>query len=160
MGRGEDIYQKQNMNGNNKEPTVWKRQPQDKKLEKQEPQMNSVQEDKVAIIDHKLKEVKKAEETIEKQILKLGKNLGWPDEDQTDFTSIWHRGGTRNYFQIEEELQGYFAFYTSQQIQEHMNKYLKFLKMKEEKKELIALYKNLKEERKIEQLKIMSIERD
>ena len=54
------------MNGNNKEPTVWKRQPQDKKLEKQEPQMNSVQEDKVAIIDHKLKEVKKAEETIEK----------------------------------------------------------------------------------------------
>ena len=88
---------------------------------------------------------------------RLGKNLGWPDEDHTDFMSIWHRGGTKNYFKIEEELQGYFAFYTAEQIQEHMNKYLKFIKLKEEKKELIGQYKHLREQKKIEELKVLSL---
>jgi hypothetical protein len=64
--------------------------------------------------------------------------------------SIWHRGSTnKNYFQIEEELQAYFSFYTAEEIQEHMNKYLKLRKLNEEKKEGIAKFKNLKEERKM-----------
>lgn len=91
---------------------------------------------------------------IEKVLAVLGRNLGWPEEDHKDFVSIWHRGSTvKNYFQIEEELQGYFAFYTSEQIQEHMNKYMKYRKLAEEKKELIIEYKNLKEARKIEELR-------
>ena len=49
---------------------------------------------------------------IEKGVMSLGKNLGWPEEDHTDFVSIWHRGGVKNYFQIEEELQSYFSLYT------------------------------------------------
>ena len=123
---------------NNKEVKIWERDAQNQRQKKQESQVNSAQDDKMAVLDHKLKEVKRAEETVAKEMERLGKNLGWPDEDHTDFMSIWHRGGTKNYFKIEEELQGYFAFYTTEQIQEHMNKYLKFMKMKEEKKELIA----------------------
>lgn len=48
----------------------------------------------------------------------LGKNLGWVEEDHSDFVSIWNRcHGTKNYFEIEEELGNYFNFYTGEQIQ-------------------------------------------
>lgn len=47
-----------------------------------------------------MKEREKAVESIEKIVVGLGKNLGWPEEDHNDFISIWHRGGNKNYFQI------------------------------------------------------------
>ncbi len=40
-----------------------------------------------------------------------------------------------------------------------MNKYMKWKKLGEEKRELIVAYKNLKEERKIEELKLLNLER-
>ena len=42
-------------------------------------------------------------------------------------------------------MQGYFSFYTVEQIQEHMNKYIKSKKLNEEKKEMIVEYNGLKE---------------
>lgn len=69
---------------------------------------------------------------MEKEIGGLGRNLGWPEEDHTDFLSIWQRGPyQKNYFQIQEELEKYFAFYTGEQIQEHMNKYIRWKKLTE-----------------------------
>ena len=96
----------------------------------------------------------------EKEISGLGKNLGWSEEDHTDFLAIWQRQGGRNYFQTEEELQSYFTFYTAEQIQEHMNKYIRWKKLTEEKKQLIVTYKTLKEEKKIEELRVMELERN
>ena len=48
--------------------------------------------------------------------------------------------------------------YTSEEIQQHMNKYIKFKKLNEEKKELIAEYRNLKDEKKIEELKLLKLQ--
>jgi hypothetical protein len=35
------------------------------------------------------------------ELVSLGKNLGWVEEDHNDFIAIWHRGQpNKNYFQI------------------------------------------------------------
>ena len=129
-----------------------------KKIVSREEQLKG---EKFENLDEKMREKEREVNEIEKTLVSLGKNLGWPQEDHKDFISIWHRGGnSKNYFQIEEELQGYFAFYTGQQIQEHMNKYMKYRKLTEEKKELIIEYKNLKEARKIQELKGLELERN
>ena len=79
----------------------------------------------------------------------MGKNLGWVEEDHTDFVTIWNRGqGQKNYFEIEDELLNYFGLYTEQQIKDHMKKYMHFKNLTKAKKELIYQYKLLKEERK------------
>lgn len=41
-----------------------------------------------------------------------------------------------------------------------MNKYISFRKLTEHKKQLIAEYKNLKEAKKMEELKALNLERD
>ena len=41
-----------------------------------------------------------------------------------------------------------------------MNKYIKFKKLTEEKKELIAEYRNFKDEKKIEELKLLKLQQN
>ena len=75
--------------------------------------------------------------------------------------SIWQRGHhQKNYFQIQEELEKYFSFYTCEQIQEHMNKHIRWKKLTEQKRELILKYRGLKEQRKAEELRFMRLEED
>ena len=57
-------------------------------------------------------------------------------------------------------MQGYFTFYTPEEIQEHMNKYMRELKLIEKKKECIVEYKNIKETRKMAELEILDLQRD
>ena len=65
----------------------------------------------------------------------MGKNLGWHEEDHKDFITIWNRCHPhKNYFEIEDELSEYFRVYTNEQIQDHMNKYMKLKKLHEKKK--------------------------
>jgi hypothetical protein len=41
-------------------------------------------------------------EETEHKINYLGKNLGWNEEDHSDFIKIWNRCQGKNYFEIED----------------------------------------------------------
>lgn len=94
-------------------------------------------------------------EALEKLVASLGRNYGWPEDDHNDFLLIWNKRRGNNYFELEEECSKHLRMYTTEQIHAHIDKHRKWLELQEGKKELLAEYKVLKEQKRSLELKVV-----
>lgn len=101
-------------------------------------------------LERKMKHIKDKTDLIDAEIAQNGgKNCAWDQEDQTTFLKLRtkHKNNTRKP-EFTAECLNYLPFLSELEIEDHVEKYERFVELEEEKKKLMLEYKELKNEHK------------